>query len=323
MTDSEYNLKLDSYPDHVKGLLKEIITDPVFKDVTLVFDDLQILKANRNILGACSPVLKNILQIDPSKSPLLYLKGLKITDIKAMINFVLFGEAKIPQDQMDDFLKSAQSLEIRELCKRELEQTVPVDVKADENIDSDSDTPSPDDSPDTKLEPIWTPDYSCKLCDNDYTGSKWGKDSLKIHMRREHEKIRYPCSRCVYQARGTSDLNRHIARIHEGIKFECDYEGCKYKNATKSGLRYHFQFKHQGIHYPCDMCGDRFMDPRSLKSHVKHKHNDSFVPKLQAIKEELYLSLSNLSVHHSAAFSFVKSTQPAENPCHHKVSPGR
>ena len=83
MTDSEYNFKLDSYPDHVKAVLKEMVTDSVFSDVTLVFDDLQILKANRNVLSACSPVLRNVLQIDPSTSSLLYLKGLKIQEIES------------------------------------------------------------------------------------------------------------------------------------------------------------------------------------------------------------------------------------------------
>ena len=316
MTDSDYTLNLYSYPNHVKELLKEVITDPVFSDVTLVFDDLQIMKANRNILSACSPVLKTILEIDPSKTSLLYLKGLKIAEIEAMIDFVLFGEAKVPHDQMNSFLKSAESLEIKELCKKEADKSSPVEGKAD-----DSDQPCPDDNQETKLEPEWTPDYSCKLCDKDYTGSKWGKESLKVHNQREHEKIRYPCNRCDFQARGTSDLNKHIRAIHEGLKYKCDYEGCDYKNATKSGVTYHAQFKHEGIYYPCDMCGHRCMEPRALRNHVKSKHNDSFVPKIRAIKEELYLSLFNLSVHQSAAFSFVKSTQPAENPCHHRVTP--
>ena len=62
MMDSEYNFKLDSYPDHVKAVLKEIVSDSVFSDVTLVFDDFQIMKASRNVLSACSPVLKNILR---------------------------------------------------------------------------------------------------------------------------------------------------------------------------------------------------------------------------------------------------------------------
>ena len=51
MTDSEYDFKLDSYPNHVKEVLKEMVTDSVFSDVTLVFDDLQIMKANRNVFS--------------------------------------------------------------------------------------------------------------------------------------------------------------------------------------------------------------------------------------------------------------------------------
>ena len=299
--------KLQEYSDHVKELLREIITDPVFSDVTLIFDDFKTMKANRNILSACSPTLKNILQIDPSKSSHLYLRGLKIAEIEAMIEFVLFGEVIIQQDQINDFLKFAEILEIKELCNRDREQekTLPIEVKTNENSES---TSANADNHETKVEAVWTPDYSCKLCKKDYTGSKWGKESLKIHVRRTHDKIRYPCNKCDFQAGGTSDLNKHIQSIHEGIKFECQYEGCNYKSTRKATVNYHVRFKHEGIYYPCDMCGERFMDPSALKKHVQHKHKNSFVSKIRAIKEEMYLRLSNLSVHHSAAFLFVKST---------------
>ena len=282
MKEPEYNFKLDSYSDHIKAVLKEMITDPVFSDVTLVFDDLQIKKASRNILSACSPVLKHILQVDPSKSPLLYLHGLKITEIDDIIDFVVFGEVKVPQDQINDFLRSAESLEIRELYNREVEKTIQVEAEGHVIMDFNSATLSTDDNLETKVK---APDYSCKLCVKDYTGSKWGKDTLKIHMRREHEKIRYPCNRCDFQAKGTSDLNKHIQAIHEGIKFECEYKGCNYRISRRSTLNYHVKFKHEGIFYSCDMCGERFMSPHALKSHVKHKHNNSFIPSVQSIKD--------------------------------------
>ena len=230
MTDSEYNFKLDSYPDHVKAVLKEMVTDSVFSDVTLVFDDLQIMKTNRNILSACSPVLKNILRIDPSKSPLLYLHGLKIAEIEAIIDFVVFGEVKVQQDKINDFLRSAESLEIRELYNRKQEKTVKVEDEAHEIIDSHSVTLSTDDNLETKVK---AQDYKCKLCDKDYTASKKGKDNLKVHIRREHDKIRYPCNQCDFRAKGTSDLNKHIQAIHEGIKFECEYKDCNYRISRK------------------------------------------------------------------------------------------
>ena len=282
MEEPECNFKLDAYSDHVKAVLKEMITDSVFSDVTLVFGDLQIMKASRNILSVCSPVLKNILEVDPSKNPLLYLHGLKIAEIEAIIDFVIFGEVKVPQDQINDFLRSAENLEIRELYKREIEKTIPVEAEGREIIDTNSVILPSNDNLETKVK---APDYSCKLCDKDYTGSKWGKDTLKIHMRREHEKIRYPCNKCDFQAKGTSDLNKHIQAIHEGIKFECEYKGCNYRISRRSMLNYHVRFKHEGIFYSCDMCGERCMSPHALKSHVKHKHQNSFIPSVQAIKD--------------------------------------
>ena len=52
-----------SYSDHLRVALKEMMTSKDFADVTLVTDDKQQIRAHRNILSACSPVFKNILQI--------------------------------------------------------------------------------------------------------------------------------------------------------------------------------------------------------------------------------------------------------------------
>ena len=53
-----------SYSDHLKELLKEMMTSSQFADVTLVTDDKQQIRAHRKILSAASPVFKSILQID-------------------------------------------------------------------------------------------------------------------------------------------------------------------------------------------------------------------------------------------------------------------
>ena len=43
-----------SYSDHLKEVLKEMMTSRQFADVTLVTDDKQLIRAHRNILSACS-----------------------------------------------------------------------------------------------------------------------------------------------------------------------------------------------------------------------------------------------------------------------------
>ena len=60
----KYSLTWPSYPDQMKVMMKELMTSGDFADVTLVCDDKQQIRAHKNILAACSPVLKYILQIE-------------------------------------------------------------------------------------------------------------------------------------------------------------------------------------------------------------------------------------------------------------------
>ena len=70
MADQEkLNLTWDTYSDHMREALKEMMTSSEFADVTLVTDDKKQIRAHRNILSACSPVFKKILQVE---SYLLY-----------------------------------------------------------------------------------------------------------------------------------------------------------------------------------------------------------------------------------------------------------
>ena len=64
MQQEKYTLTWHSYSDHLRKTLNNMMTSSEFADVTLVTDDKQQIKAHRNILSACSPVFKNILQLD-------------------------------------------------------------------------------------------------------------------------------------------------------------------------------------------------------------------------------------------------------------------
>ena len=77
-----YNLTWQSYSDHLREALREMITSHEFTDVTLVTDDKQQIRAHRNILSACSPVFKNMLQLDSTNiDPVIYLRGIQHSEI--------------------------------------------------------------------------------------------------------------------------------------------------------------------------------------------------------------------------------------------------
>ena len=62
MHREKYNLTWHSYSDHLRSMMKELMMNEDFADVTLVTEDKKQIKANINILSACSPVFKDILK---------------------------------------------------------------------------------------------------------------------------------------------------------------------------------------------------------------------------------------------------------------------
>ena len=91
----------------------DMMTSEEFKDVTLVSDDKKILTAHRNILSACSPFFKKLLLIEAShKNPLIYLRGIRHSDIQSILQFIHLGDITISEERINEFLLVAKSLEI-------------------------------------------------------------------------------------------------------------------------------------------------------------------------------------------------------------------
>ena len=75
MHPEKYSLTWHTYSDHLKNMMKELMMNEDFSDVTLVTEDKKEIKANINILSACSPVFKGILKKEKNSSLIMYLRG--------------------------------------------------------------------------------------------------------------------------------------------------------------------------------------------------------------------------------------------------------
>ena len=71
MHQEKYNLTWHSYSDHLRSMMKELMMNEDFSNVTLITEDKKQIKANVNILSACSPVFKEIFKRD--KNSIMYL----------------------------------------------------------------------------------------------------------------------------------------------------------------------------------------------------------------------------------------------------------
>ena len=98
----KYNFTWHSYSDHLRVMLQEMMTSGDFADVTLVFDDKIKIRVHKNILAACSPVFRDIFQIE--NSSIIFLKGINSSEMESILEFSYLGEATSFQEQIENLL---------------------------------------------------------------------------------------------------------------------------------------------------------------------------------------------------------------------------
>ena len=72
-----------------------------FSDVTLVCEDGQQLDAHRVVLSASSTFFMNILTKTNHPNPVIFMRGITLADLTAIVDFLYFGEAKVFQENLE------------------------------------------------------------------------------------------------------------------------------------------------------------------------------------------------------------------------------
>jgi len=120
MGSEKFCLRWNDFESNISGAFRELRDDKDFFDVTLACDDEQI-QAHKMILSACSPFFRNILRRNPHQHPLLYLKGVKYTDLQSVLNFMYHGEVNVAQEELNSFLAVAEDLRVKGLTQNQSE----------------------------------------------------------------------------------------------------------------------------------------------------------------------------------------------------------
>jgi len=116
MGTEKFCLRWNDFETNISSAFQELRDDKDFFDVTIACDDEQ-LQAHKVILSACSPFFRNILRRNPHQHPLLYLKGVKYTDLQSVLNFMYHGEVNIAQEELNSFLAVAEDLKVKGLTQ--------------------------------------------------------------------------------------------------------------------------------------------------------------------------------------------------------------
>ena len=309
MDPEKYSLKWRSHSDHLMNIMREMMMNEEFSDVTLVTEDKKHLKAHKNILSASSPVFKDMLKTEMTSKLIIYLRGIISSELEAILQFIYLGEATFCEERIDEFLAVAKSLEIKELYTaitvtkndsvddplQSNQALVPEESKKQIVQSNPRETKAPQQISKVKQELVGEKrQFNCEQCKKVYLsidylkthiqgvheGSVYSCDQcefetvkeaiLTTHIRTKHEGLRFKCKQCQKIYLSNDALKTHIRGVHEGLVYSCDQ--CEFKSAKGGNLTTHIRIKHEGVRFPCDQCDYQSTLKNNLKQHILSKH---------------------------------------------------
>ena len=112
---SDINLKWTNIKEDMKNTFESLMETSDFVDVSLVCEDGKLVEAHKVILAASSSFFEGVLRRSTHPHPLIYMRGVKSTDLLAIVSFIYCGEVNIEEQCLDSFLDLADELDLRGL----------------------------------------------------------------------------------------------------------------------------------------------------------------------------------------------------------------
>ena len=103
----ELLLTWDNHRKNASEAFSSLRNDEFFSDVTLACQDQQF-KAHKVVLAASSSFFEQVLKNHQHPNPLIYLKGVEVRHMEALLDFVYCGEVSLQQLELEDFLRAGE-----------------------------------------------------------------------------------------------------------------------------------------------------------------------------------------------------------------------
>ena len=234
MSEEKFDLTWNDFSSNAANMVKNLLNDSQFTDVTLVSDDRKLIKAHKVILSSCSQFFNQVLAEISTQHPVLYLKGIQYAELSSIIRFIYMGMTEIAEEDLGRFMQAAQDLQIKGLQKKINSE---VDIK---NIINQQVT-------------------------NDYNFQKQEIIAYE-DSKYEEDEVNESIDTAVYQE---NDQNVYHTKSRDGVYY-CDM--CSYETKKTGNLKTHRQAKHLGVRLSCNSCTGEFYDKSTLQRHVLSKH---------------------------------------------------
>ena len=278
------SLKWDEFGEHAKAFFAQLRDDQDFTDVTLVSEDGdQQIRAHKVILASGSPVFSNLLKINPHPHPLIFMKGLKSEDLKAMVGFLYYGQTQVSQKDLASFLALAAELKLKGLADIKEKKD---DEHEKEPLKKSVNKKDGKENPNQRNTTITYADHEHEQRDISMEGKPFYSKDDTSHdeiLESDLESTMYAQFEYTDGTHSNIDLQKFHQQIESmmgktsdtflyGSKtaWSCNLCG---KEATQGQIRRHIESKHiTGVRHKCDLCDKSSKSRYALKVHKKRNH---------------------------------------------------
>ncbi|KAF5287100.1 hypothetical protein FQA39_LY16085 [Lamprigera yunnana] len=110
-SSDEYSLNWSNHTNHIKKAFGNLFSGSEFVDVTLSCEGKKIT-AHKMLLSACSIYFHDLFRDNACQHPIVIFKDVKYQNLVNILKFIYCGEASVATEDFDDFLKTAELLQI-------------------------------------------------------------------------------------------------------------------------------------------------------------------------------------------------------------------
>jgi len=306
MREANFTLHLDLHEKARTVKLKSFVENKDFLDVTIACDDDQI-DAHKVILSAASPFFETILKRNPHQHPLLYLRGTRRKDIEALLCFIYSGETQVLNDELEEFMALANSLQVHGLAgavndvvrdEVEIDTSREIKKEKDDAFEEQFEANAAD-----LRDKSLVYDSVCNKTEGSISNeNKESKNRNKT--KRENQQVNFDISERKYYDRKLESSNlvdplqdskivansiATVGQVKEKVYVEYEYDQkvlelvaktesgwtctkCTYISIHKSHIKEHAERHIQGYSHNCEYCSKTYTIRRKLKEHIKANH---------------------------------------------------
>ena len=242
------------FKDNINASFESLRKNDDFADVTLACEDGQQIEAHKVILAASSTFFQNLLRKNRHVHPLIYLRGVSLGDLVAIVDFLYFGETSIWKENLESFLNLAEELKLKGLASGN-------EAKENENVPTENIV--------TEIQPKMKPKKLKKeRSEHGDLTSSTGFDTLAVPAFFEKELLEYDEKvRSMMQKTDNWRETRLGKKEKSRVCTVCGKEG------RGSNITDHIENNHmEGFHIPCKFCEQMFETRMALRAHVRTSH---------------------------------------------------